>query len=481
MPATLSALPQSVPLPPSAAPAQAGGLPQGAAGPTAGTAAGASGSFGNRLAALLQPAGIAALRASPNGKMTADATSVAPGKGETSSAAPTPPPLSAQPTVAATEASDAHGGDPAAGQLAQPAPFALVALPGSTNSPNLALPADLSAPAAAASGVSARASAAPSAKRSAAPTVGPGDLPGGPPAGVSGVAAQQLALPALPAAQAQPTAGGTVQPAAQGPATPGGAATGAETAEARLASVTAHRLSAGGQPQAAQAPLDAAADATAVEAKPVVAVSVPAEPASVTTGSPASVDPSALATTAPAIAATPVQHGQTSAPAAPQGNAGAAAPSPAAQVAPALVSLAQAPAGGSRLTLRLDPAELGHVQIRIDRAQDAPARVEITAERPETLALLQRDQPQLQRALDQAGVPADGRSLTFHVASQQTGGGQSWSGGGQSWSGAGTSGQSGGGSQSWSGASPQSSEDDAEIGQPQTTSRWLRAGLDITA
>ena len=210
-------------------------------------------------------------------------------------------------------------------------------------------------------------------------------------------------------------------------------------------------------------------------------MSVPAEPASVTTGSPASVDPSALATTAPAIAATPVQHGQTSAPAAPQGNAGAAAPSPAAQVAPALVSLAQAPAGGSRLTLRLDPAELGHVQIRIDRAQDAPARVEITAERPETLALLQRDQPQLQRALDQAGVPADGRSLTFHVASQQTGGGQSWSGGGQSWSGAGTSGQSGGGSQSWSGASPQSSEDDAEIGQPQTTSRWLRAGLDITA
>ena len=86
---------------------------------------------------------------------------------------------------------------------------------------------------------------------------------------------------------------------------------------------------------------------------------------------------------------------------------GITAPSPAAQVAPALCSLAQASDGSSRLTLRLDPAELGHVQIRIDRPQDAPARVEITAERPETLALLQRDQPQLQRALDQAGVPLE--------------------------------------------------------------------------
>jgi flagellar hook-length control protein FliK len=143
-------------------------------------------------------------------------------------------------------------------------------------------------------------------------------------------------------------------------------------------------------------------------------------------------------------------------------------------MAPALLAVAQAPGGGSRLTLRLDPAELGQVQIRIDRAQNATARVEITAERPETLALLQRDQPQLQRALDQAGVPADGRSLAFHIANQQTGGGQSWSGGS-------TSGQSGGGSQSWSGASQQSSEDDAETGHPQTTSRWLRAGLDITA
>ncbi len=93
---------------------------------------------------------------------------------------------------------------------------------------------------------------------------------------------------------------------------------------------------------------------------------------------------------------------------------------PAQQVSAALVSLAGTPGGGQRMTLRLEPAELGQVQIRIDRPQDAPAQVEITVQRPETLTLLLRDQPQLQRALDQAGVPADGRSLTMHVAAPQS-------------------------------------------------------------
>ena len=69
--------------------------------------------------------------------------------------------------------------------------------------------------------------------------------------------------------------------------------------------------------------------------------------------------------------------------------------------------------------MRLDPPELGRVQVRIDRPTDAPARVEITVEKAETLTLLLRDQPQLQRALDQAGVPAEGRSVTFHIASPE--------------------------------------------------------------
>lgn len=95
------------------------------------------------------------------------------------------------------------------------------------------------------------------------------------------------------------------------------------------------------------------------------------------------------------------------------------APSPATQIAPALVQMGHASDGSQRLTVRLDPPDLGHVQIRIDRPAEAPAHVEITVEKPETLTLLLRDQPQLQRALDQAGVPAEGRSVTFHVATPE--------------------------------------------------------------
>jgi len=96
----------------------------------------------------------------------------------------------------------------------------------------------------------------------------------------------------------------------------------------------------------------------------------------------------------------------------------AAHASPASQVGPALLSLATSTAGTQRLTLRLEPADLGIVQVRIDRPIQAPAHVDISVSRPETLTLMLRDQTQLQHALDQAGVPAEGRTLSFHLAGQ---------------------------------------------------------------
>jgi flagellar hook-length control protein FliK len=163
---------------------------------------------------------------------------------------------------------------------------------------------------------------------------------------------------------------------------------------------------------------------------------------------------------------------------APQPDATTAAP--AQQVSAALVSLVHAPDGGQRMTLRLEPAELGLVQIRIDRPVDAPAQVEITVQRPETLTLLLRDQPQLQHALDQAGVPADGRSLTLHVAAPEPAAST-----GSVNSGAAASadpGQNGGtgtraGGQGRSGDAADQDQDDT----PTPLARWLRAGLDITA
>ena len=85
------------------------------------------------------------------------------------------------------------------------------------------------------------------------------------------------------------------------------------------------------------------------------------------------------------------------------------------QVAPALVGVLNATDGTQSVTVRLQPSELGQVTIRVDRSSEGMAHVNITADRPETLQLLQRDEPRLQQTLDQAGVPSSGRSVTFQA------------------------------------------------------------------
>ena len=91
---------------------------------------------------------------------------------------------------------------------------------------------------------------------------------------------------------------------------------------------------------------------------------------------------------------------------------------PSEQVATALARLS-AHAGRTQLDLSLQPAELGHVAIRIARGADGAASVTIHVERPETLTLLHRDAPQLQAALDRAGVASDGRSVTVTLAPRE--------------------------------------------------------------
>jgi flagellar hook-length control protein FliK len=159
---------------------------------------------------------------------------------------------------------------------------------------------------------------------------------------------------------------------------------------------------------------------------------------------------------------------------------------PVAQIAPALVQIGHAPDGAQRLTLRLDPPELGHVQVRIERPPEAPARVEITVEKPETLQLLLRDQPQLQRALDQAGVPAEGRSVTFHIASPEpaprseppTAPAPSVASGGLSGDGSHGTARQGGHPQRQATDTPHTV--DTEF-TPTALQGWMRGGLDITA
>ena len=163
------------------------------------------------------------------------------------------------------------------------------------------------------------------------------------------------------------------------------------------------------------------------------------------------------------------------------------AASAAAQLAPALVQMGHAPDGAQRLTVRLDPPELGQVQVRIDRPSEAAPRVEITVEKPETLTLLLRDQPQLQHALDLAGVPAEGRSITFHIASPEpalrnsepaTAPASGVAAGGLNNDGSHGAPRQGG--QSARQQSPAQDSGETEF-TPIGLTGWLRGGLDITA
>jgi Meckel syndrome type 1 protein len=94
-----------------------------------------------------------------------------------------------------------------------------------------------------------------------------------------------------------------------------------------------------------------------------------------------------------------------------------ATPMPARQLAPVVVSLALG-RGDEALTIALDPVELGRVEVSIGQGKEA-GQIRIVAERPETLALLQRDQRELDRALNQAGLGDMARSLSFSLASDQ--------------------------------------------------------------
>ncbi len=211
---------------------------------------------------------------------------------------------------------------------------------------------------------------------------------------------------------------------------------------------------------------------------------------------------SQTASTPSARDATAVPGLGTQAPApAPTSHAGAPAaspptPVPAAQLAPALVSLVHAAHGTQHLTVRLEPAELGHVEVRVNRSAHAPVRVDVTVQRPETLALLVRDQAHLQHALDKAGLPSDGRNLVFHIApppppppspapvtaphaatTANPGGDGSGGPGGGGASHPDFNGQH----TAPPGWMPLSDEDSTGMLATSPAARWLRAGLDITA
>ncbi len=96
---------------------------------------------------------------------------------------------------------------------------------------------------------------------------------------------------------------------------------------------------------------------------------------------------------------------------------GAAAQPVAQQVA---VQIARASEQGvDRFRIRLDPPELGRVDVRLELSHEGRVQVVISAERSETLDLLRRDVLALERALAEAGLETDADSLRFSERGEQ--------------------------------------------------------------
>src|SRR5262249_31047155 len=81
---------------------------------------------------------------------------------------------------------------------------------------------------------------------------------------------------------------------------------------------------------------------------------------------------------------------------------------------------ASAKSGKTRFEIRLDPAELGRIDVRIDIDRHGQMTSHLTVERPETLQMLRQDSNQLQRALDNTGLSAGNSNLQFSLRDQSS-------------------------------------------------------------
>lgn len=80
--------------------------------------------------------------------------------------------------------------------------------------------------------------------------------------------------------------------------------------------------------------------------------------------------------------------------------------------------------GNTRFQIRLDPPELGKIDVKIDIDTSGKVNARLTVEKAETLDLMQRDQRGLERALQQAGLDGAKTNLEFSLKQNPFAGGQ---------------------------------------------------------
>ena len=101
----------------------------------------------------------------------------------------------------------------------------------------------------------------------------------------------------------------------------------------------------------------------------------------------------------------------------------AAAPRPHQPVHQIAVQIQQGLKQGSDLiSIRLHPASLGRVEVRMEVGHDKTLQAVIMVEKAETLELLSRDARSLQQALEDAGLTTNQESLTFRHGDTDTNG-----------------------------------------------------------
>ena len=79
---------------------------------------------------------------------------------------------------------------------------------------------------------------------------------------------------------------------------------------------------------------------------------------------------------------------------------------------------AKSQAGAKQFDIRLDPPELGRVEVRLSIDATGKASAHLSADQPQTLSLLQKDAPALTRALREAGLDVSQDGLNFSLRQQ---------------------------------------------------------------
>ena len=75
--------------------------------------------------------------------------------------------------------------------------------------------------------------------------------------------------------------------------------------------------------------------------------------------------------------------------------------------------------GVKQFEIRLNPPELGRVDVRLEFSKDGKVNTHLIVEKAETLDLLNKDARQLERALNDAGLNFDDEGLSFSLKDQQ--------------------------------------------------------------